>query len=142
MLIDLKNISLENISHVFTGGYVCGMNSPERILLQETGKVNQGNYDYDLSYFSVGELNSYGVVDSPEQFYNKFEELLQKDSRKFVVFFNHVQKDNTNKWKGGGWRWHKWGPYYGNGKPECEYLDNEDGFDDGVYIYHIYILAE
>mgnify|MGYP000984510367 FL=1 len=51
-----------------------------------------------------------------------------------------MPKNPDNKGKGGGWRWHKWGEYLGNGTPTCEHLDDEDEFNDGVYVYHMYIV--
>jgi hypothetical protein len=54
--------------------------------------------------------------------------------------FTHVPKEPENAGRGGGWRWHKWGPYIGKGEPTTEYLDDEDGFADGVYVYHFYVV--
>ena len=85
-----------------------------------------------------GLKNPYGVCDSPQQFLKKYEALLEQDERTFVVTFTHVAKDPGNKFQGGGWRWHKWGPYIGEGEPTQEYLDDEEKFDQGVYCYHVY----
>lgn len=84
-----------------------------------------------------GSLNSYGVCDTPYQFLTYEKDLLENDPRPFIIFFTHIEKDPENKGKGGGWRWHKWGPYVGEHTPTKEYLDDEDGFEDGVYVYHI-----
>jgi hypothetical protein len=83
-------------------------------------------------------LNCYGVCDSPEQFDAKYGEALRGCPIDLCVTFVHVEKDPTNKWKGGGWRWHKWGEYIGAGEPTQEYLDDEELFPDGVYTFHIY----
>lgn len=99
------------------------------------------NGDLDRSYFEIGSLNSYGVCDDPEQFLSDFGELLDKDERELCVTVTHVKKNPANatfKGGGGGWRWHKWGPYIGKGEPTMEYLDDEEGFEDGVYVYHVY----
>ncbi len=80
----------------------------------------------------------YGVCDSPEAFIEAYSKRLADDVRTFCVFFTHVKKHPENKGDGGGWRWHKWGEYIGKGSPQCEYLDDEEGFDDGVYTYHVY----
>lgn len=83
-------------------------------------------------------LNSYGVCDSPRQFIDRYKKALADDAvRTFFCTFTHIAKDPSNRGQGGGWRWHKWGPYIGEGKPECEYLDDEDGFADGVWVYHV-----
>lgn len=85
------------------------------------------------------DLNAYGVCDSPKQFIDKFKDRLAADEqRTFFVTFTHVAKEPENKGCGGGWRWHKWGPYIGAGDPQHEYLDDEEGFADGVYVYHVY----
>lgn len=94
---------------------------------------------FEQEYPDFGSYpDCYGVCDSPDQFCSKFEELLEKDERNLVVSFTHVRKNPDNAGKGGGWRWHKWGPYFGTGEPAAEYLDDEEGFDDGIYVYHIY----
>jgi len=88
------------------------------------------------------DLNCCGVCDTPQQFIDRYAKRLEEDERTFVVSFTHVKKDPTdNNGEGGGWRWHKWGPYIGDGNPECEYLNHEKGFDEGVYVYHVYQTA-
>ncbi len=84
-------------------------------------------------------FNSYGVCDSIEQFMSLAGDLLDKDTRSFVVTFMHIEKEPNSG--GGGWRWHKWGPYIGKGTPTCEYLDDEEGFADGVFCYSIIQIA-
>lgn len=82
-----------------------------------------------------GWQSSYGVCDSIEQF--KRTELhtrILASTRRWCVFFTHVEKVPGEQ---GGWRWHKWGPYIGEGHPTCEYLADEPGFDDGVWVYHV-----
>lgn len=88
----------------------------------------------------IDGLDCYGVVDTPEYFAEKFGKLLNADPRPLVVLFSYVHKDIGNKGKGGGWRWHKWGEYIGEGEPTTEYLDDEEKFDDGVYTYHVYMV--
>ena len=99
-----------------------------------------GKNDFDRSYVDIGELSACGVCDSPEQFKADHLQTVIDDPRPFVVFFTHVHKEPENRGRGGGWRWHKWGPYIGKGQPEMEYLDDEDGFADGIYCYHIYLV--
>jgi len=103
-----------------------------------------GGNDCERSYTEFSrhpEFGAYGVCDSPEQFMRDWGEVLEHDERIFTVTFTHVKKHPEKKGQGGGWRWHKWGDYVGKGKPECEYLDDEDGFEDGVYCYHVYDIT-
>mgnify|MGYP001558849093 FL=1 len=85
---------------------------------------------------TVQFINCYGVCDSPEQFKEALGKRLEEDPRVFIVVLNHIaKKEQPPK---GGWRWHKWGPYIGKGNPEHEYIYDEVGFDDGVWLYQIY----
>jgi len=85
-------------------------------------------------------VDNYGVCDSIDQFMSEFGELLERSPHKLVISFTHIRKDAQPAKD--GWRWHKWGPYVGNGTPSTEYLCDEPGFPDGVYTYHIYGLLE
>lgn len=136
-----------NLVASFRGG-----RSDARVL--EPGAVEIGHFSLDLMLWGrnapemhmgwpylIDNLNSYGVCDSPKQFLDRYRQMLSDDVRTFVVSFTHIAKDPGNRGQGGGWRWHKWGPYIGEGKPENEYLDDEDGFDAGVYCYHVYQTA-
>lgn len=87
-----------------------------------------------------GDLECYGVVDSPQQFYERFGKQLEADPRMLCVLFTHVEKSSDPE-ATHGWRWHKWGVYYGTGTPTQEYLDDEDAFNDGVYVFHIYDVS-
>lgn len=84
-----------------------------------------------------GCFNCYGVCDSPDQFLKMVGELLKADARTFTVAFTYVPKSAEKH----GWRWHKWGPYIGTGKPTMEYLNDEEGFADGVWTYHVYQIG-
>lgn len=101
-----------------------------------------GKNDLERSYdFDVGDVPISCVCDSVEQFLRKYESQLEADPRPFVVFMTHIPKDESNRGQGGGWRWHKWGEYVGEGNPSCEYLDDEDGFSDGVFVVSV-LLAD
>ena len=95
----------------------------------------------EQGYPDIVGIEPYGVCDTPEQFLARYGPALRADERTFVVAFTHVAKDPENKGIGGGWRWHKWGPYVGTGQPTMEYLDDEDGFADGVYCYKVVQIA-
>ncbi len=79
---------------------------------------------------------SYGVCDSVENLLAKIP-LLAESKRQFVITVKTVQRDQTNKGKGGGWRWHKWGQYIGDQTPTTEYLDDEPIIEQ-IMVYHIY----
>lgn len=89
---------------------------------------------FEEQYPESEMFSPYGVCDSIDQFMEDVGKCLREDERKFVVSFTHVEKSPED----GGWRWHKWGPYIGRGKPEYEYLRDEKGFESGVWVYHIY----
>jgi hypothetical protein len=97
-----------------------------------------GGNDWERSYPEVEGLAPYGVCDTPEQFVEDFGEALRAHERTLTVTLTPVMKDLVSRGKGGGWRWHKWGPYVGKGEPTTEYLADEDGFDDGIHVYHVY----
>jgi len=98
--------------------------------------ISYDDSEYML-YPWIKGLPSYGVCDSPKQFLSRYRDLLEEDPRTFVMSFTHIAKDPSNAGQRGGWRWHKWGPYIGDGEPTTEYLDDEPGFARGVYVYHI-----
>jgi hypothetical protein len=114
------------ISHFSGDCMVWGSNAPEHFM----------GYP-DINDICDG-IGCYGVCDSPQQFIDKYKAGLEGDpARTFFCTFTHIAKEPSNAGKGGGWRWHKWGEYIGTGKHECEYLDDEAGFGDGVYVYHV-----
>lgn len=88
---------------------------------------------YD-QYPELESVESFGVCDSWEQLKEKCKELHDPD-RRFVVTLTEIRREDEPD--EGGWRWHKWGPYIGNHKIECEYLKDEVGIES-VCVYHIY----
>lgn len=91
-------------------------------------------------YPDLGYANCYGVCDSVENLLSYIPEL-EASARKFVVRMTSEERDIENKGGGGGWRWHKWGPYIGSQDPQCEYLDDEPLIEK-IYTYHIYEKLE
>lgn len=80
-------------------------------------------------------LSCYGVCDTPYDFFERFGDDLEKSDRKFVVSFTEIKR--LDQPAEGGWRWHKWGPYYGAHEPQYEYLHDEKGID-AVHCFHVY----
>jgi hypothetical protein len=94
--------------------------------------------EHDWEFYELPSgLSTHGVVDTPQQFIERHAGELMLNERRLCVFFVHIVKDPANRGRGGGWRWHKWGTYIGDGDPQWEYLDDEEGFDDGVYTFSI-----
>lgn len=77
-------------------------------------------------------INSYGVVDSFDQLLSLYD--FERDPRKFAIFLTPIFKENQEP--EGGWRWSKWGPYYGTQKPQTEYLYDDPNIDL-VFVFHI-----
>lgn len=75
----------------------------------------------------------YGVCDSIEQVLALYPEL-EAPGRGFMVTLTEVRRENQEP--GGGWRWHKWGPYIGTYEPKHEYLYDED--IERVFVFRIY----
>jgi len=122
-------------------------NSTDTVLL-ERGFCQIGHFSLDHCLGSQlkdcwpnvdveGIPNCYGVCDNPKQFIRKFKKILEKSSRKFVVSFTVIKKENQEPT--GGWRWHKWGPYIGTKKPQCEYLYDEPEIKSAC-CYHVFEL--
>lgn len=97
--------------------------------------------EYDLADIDWAPyFGSYGVVDSIEQLLDLCKAVIADPARSFILSAFPVYKANQSE--GGGWRWHKWGSYYGTHNPQCEYLYDEEGIDV-VWCYHIYeVLSE
>lgn len=95
---------------------------------------------YEMSYpEGIGPCGSpYGVCDSWEQIL-EMAPGLESDPRPFVVFVSEIRHEGQTS--PGGWRWHKWGPYIGNHRPQHEYLADEVGIDR-VFVYHIIQLMD
>lgn len=103
----------------------------------EIQRANQRGMDY--SYPDIEGVCSYGVVDSPEQFAALFGEALESDGRDLSVTMTAI--DRAAQSERGGWRWHKWGTYYGTQAPEHEYLF-DDTHIDRVFIFSITDISE
>jgi len=83
----------------------------------------------------LGYMGTYGVVDSTEQLLSLYE--FEADPRKLVISMVSIKREDQSSW--GGWRWHKWGTYYGTQKPANEYLYHDTHIDE-VFTFHVYEL--
>lgn len=107
---------------------------------------------YQISHFSFNHMicvpldefptiegldNSYGVCDSPEQFFGLYRTILEGSGDQFCVSFTELCKADESP--EGGWRWHKWGPYIGTQDPQMEYLYDEPVIER-VFVYSVYKL--
>lgn len=117
----------------------------ERLMQYGTG-FYQCNYGFNFSNeefieslevygidMSEGK-SAYGVADDVDQIKEYFKNEIDDLNRKFIISGTPVYQDKSNKGKGGGWRWHKWGEYIGKLEPQCEYLDDEEFGDEFKYV--------
>lgn len=93
--------------------------------------------DVNENFDDKNYIGSYGVVDSVEQLLKLHD--FENDPRNLVISLTEIKKSEQPS--EGGWRWHKWGQYYGTHKIECEYLYDEKDIEQ-VYVYHVYIVDE
>jgi hypothetical protein len=76
--------------------------------------------------------SSYGVCDNVEQIKQHYPDVFES-TRKFVVCMTPIiHAEETEQ----DFRWHKWGPYIGNHKPQHEYLFDEVGIEQ-VFVFRI-----
>jgi hypothetical protein len=94
------------------------------------------NDHYDIEqltdYKEIDHLYKYGVVDNASQV---IENCDIPDNA--VVLLTPVFKDKSEPYS--GWRWHKWGRYYGIQEHCCEYLNDEDDVEM-IYCFSIVTL--
>lgn len=81
--------------------------------------------------------NSYGIIDKPTDILDMWN--FTDDPRYFMITVTEIKRENQPA--SGGWRYHKWGPYYGNQNPQNEYLF-DDTHIDSVWVYHIYQIKD
>ena len=96
----------------------------------------QLTYEQQYGLYPDYSKSQYGVADNLDQILEYYKEEIDSDDR-FFIYVYPIYQDKSNRGNGGGWRWHKWGPYIGQLTPECEYLDDEDFYVDYVLIFHI-----
>ena len=86
------------------------------------------------------DVNQHGVADNVAQVKEHFADQIADPERKFFIYLTPVLQDKENAGEGGGWRWHKWGPYIGELEPQMEYLDDEDFGEDFTHVICFHIV--
>lgn len=105
-----------------------------------SGGLNLGNgMGAKDAYPEVDDINAYGVVDDLEQLLKLVPTVINSPDRNFVISICEMRKEDQPPHE--GWRWHKWGPYYGDKEPQFEYLADEPEIDN-VWVYHIYEIGD
>ena len=100
----------------------------------EFEELKKLNWDDRYKIFTNYEKITYGVADNIKQIKEYYKEEVVDTEKKYCLALTPVWQEKENKGKGGGWRWHKWGGYIGKLNPQCEYLDDEDFWDDFQYV--------
>lgn len=98
---------------------------------------NYQEFDFEHQLPDGRYLGEYGVCDSPEQLLSLYD--FEADPRPLCIFLVKLRKEHEESW--GGWRWHKWGEYIGEQKPQCEYLYDEPVIEE-VCTYHVYQVVQ
>jgi len=92
------------------------------------------SYDDEYKIFENYYKPTYGVADSIVQIKEFYKDEVEDPNTKYAFALTPVYQDKSNKGKGDGWRWHKWGAYIGKLNPQCEYLDDEEFGSDFKYV--------
>lgn len=125
---------IEDINDVFTP-YSCFLSELSEEEKNHYGIIIDSNNDFNGFYITynfndhykineltqfceVDNLFDYGVVDNASQIIENCN--IPDDC---VILMTPVIKDEDAPNE--GWRWHKWGPYYGVQNHMCEYLNDE-----------------
>jgi hypothetical protein len=117
------------------GVYLIGHFSCDTMLSRDGGNLHDDDEWDPYCEELPGGVPCYGVCDSVGQFMEKFGDALKADAAAHCLSFTRIAKDEQSPV--GGWRWHKWGPYVGNGEPMYEYLYDEPKFTE-VYVFHVF----
>ncbi len=119
------------VKHLLTGVYEVGHFGSSAFL--------QGLYEHYPENLGTDDeyKGPYGVCDDVADILRVYPLLQADPERQFIITVKRVKRDLSNKGKGGGWRWHKWGEYIGNRVPTTEYLDDEPDIEQ-VFCFHIF----
>lgn len=117
---------IKKLERIQTGIYEL----PHFSLDHELGKEQIKDYWPELE-----GIDCYGVCDDVAQLVSILPKEVIASARRFVIGFHEIVKEEESK--EGGWRWHKWGTYYGNKNTEHEYIADEDESIKSVICFHI-----
>ena len=109
--------------HNFSGFYICADHN-DHYHIEELTDYKEKQWHYE-----------YGVVDNATQIIENCE--IPENA---VVLMTPVFKEKDAP-PYCGWRWHKWGPYYGIQNHQCEHLNDEDDVEM-IYCFTIQVLIE
>lgn len=128
--------------HKETGIYLSPLNFGNNFF-KETENLE---YENEFWYEWIDDntcIGSYGVADNIDQIKEYYKKQIEDPNNKYFISITPIFQEPEHAGEGGGWRWHKWGPYIGNLNPQCEYLDDEDfgpDFQGYVLCYSCYKL--
>lgn len=139
---DMKRINDNRTD--FTGVYITN-NANTHIELETFSDYEEDKSLYKSNKITPLLMYDYGVCDNASQVLDVYDEIVKKSTSKeaeeqmngeFIIRLMPVfRKYDT------GWRWHKWGGYIGEQKPECEYISDETDIDM-VYAFKIYKIIK
>ncbi len=148
------------IVHLDTGLYLLDHWNPEYLFKEKLLHLDEYDFSGDLKSFIKSyqiklkemrrlysqrykrnwpkETSPYGptngVVDYPLQVLEIFPHFKDDENDKYVIFFVEIKREDQPSID--GWRYHKWGEYYGKQRPLNEYL-YDDKHIDVVYTFKI-----
>lgn len=114
----------ESKNHDFTGFYIAGIN--DQYLIEQLTEYKEDR----KSCFMM----PYGVCDNASQVMGQYDL-----TGSVIVIMSPVFRKNQPE--DGGWRWHRWGRYIGEKKPEYEYLYDEKDIEL-VFVFSIIKLIK
>ena len=114
---ELKVVPDKNLD--FAGVYICADHN------------DHYNIERLTDYKEDDSLYDYGVVDNATQIFENCE--IPENA---VVLMVPIIKSCESEF---GWRWHKWGPYYGIQNHQCEYLYDEEEVEM-IYCFSVVTL--
>lgn len=88
-----------------------------------------------LTKYIVEDHLDYGVVDNASQILSNVADIPENS----VVLMTPIIADHSPEAAHTGWRWHKWGKYYGIQNPMCEYINDEKNINM-VYVFDVITL--
>lgn len=136
-----KYIQSDPRLHEETGIYWSGLNFGFNFF-EETSN-SKLKFENEFWYDDTSNIGSYGVADNLDQIKKYYKQQIEDPDKKYFISVTPIFQEKEHSGEGGGWRWHKWGPYIGDLNPQYEYLDDEDfgdNFQGYVLVFQCYRL--